>query len=432
MRSATRRAFLQAGAGALVLAGCRQRPGAAPAAKPARVTAALPVVTIIDSGLSGLADELQKALRQSAAPYSIRFVTGSNTLQSQTTEADLVSGYLWDGFRSQQSAKLFVPLRPMLAKANFDPATILSGALPALRAPDGALIELPWRMGELQFYVNAKASTDLGPGAGEPWTWSRVRRAALAAVGKNSAGTPFLGSGWGMVNTWAAWVVASGGSPYSPRGGVQLTEVTDQTKEIVSFARQTRWEPLGTSGFQFDGFDSNPDALFALFPPWPGLGLPTDARVRDLVPVDFPSGARPAIAATAGDTLAVSATSQHPELAVQFVLWLYRPEQQKLLGTLGVPPVIETDALFAFWEQQRGTHPSYPLFRRAGYVDFRNLLPAVSLDPRSAHSPAQQWDSTFYEAFRRMYQGADVAAELAALQRLVDTAEAQGAAGQDG
>jgi len=65
------------------------------------------------------------------------------------------------------------------------------------------------------------------------------------------------------------------------------------------------------------------------------------------------------------------------------------------------------------------------VFQRDGYLDFVNLLPAVPINPASAQPPATQWNSAFYQSFVRMYQGADVASELATLQALVDKATEQ-------
>ena len=430
----TRRAILRSCAAAFVLTGCRLRGAtsrmrttsstARPSASPSVVRAKRPTVTIIDPTLSAFRGELERALRVSAMPFSIRFLPEVGTLEAQAASADLVSGWMWQGFRSTGLADLFIPLDPLLRAANFNTTQLLGGTLPALHAENGALIELPWHLGEMQFYVNDKAVAALGLDPRAPWTLKRLQTAAFAAVGKDRRQHPFTGVGWGAANLWAAIIAELGGALYSSSAGrVQLTAVTEQAEQFVAFCRQTRWAPSGadTISFMLGGFAASPKALFAFAQPWTMGNLRGD-RIKKLVPADFPSAAPARAPAVGSDVLAVSAGSRHPELAVRFILWLYRPEQQKLFASFGVPPVINDEKLYAFWDEQRKEHPFYPIFYRNGYFDFLDLLPAVPLRAAAHSSPSAQWSSVFYGAFQRMYHGAKVALELKQLQGLVNQA----------
>lgn len=126
-----------------------------------------------------------------------------------------------------------------------------------------------------------------------------------------------------------------------------------------------------------------------------------------------------------GDALSISARSAHPKLAARFLAWLYEVPQQRLLIGLGLPPVVTDSAVRTYWAEVAAKQPDLPRFQADGYLDTLSLLPVAHLNTSGTGVDAE-YVIAFEGAFQRMYAGADVRAELAALQQRIS--QAHGAA----
>jgi len=346
---------------------------------------------------------------------------------ARTFEGDERSGDLLDVTPPEihnVAKRNFLDLTPLLAAQNFPLASLLPSAVADYQEGSG-LRALPLILGEWQFYVNTPLLHHLGLAVPAQWTWMDMVDALAVAVGRGSAPSSVLvgGTGWGHYALWGAFVLGLGGSLASG-GHLDLTGAVAATTHLVSAARRYGWHPDQASNpsnvqwwdFYGHGFGlTDADALFSFLQPariYPGRIAP---GVSTLATVPFPRlPAGPVVPAYKGSGLGLSPYARHPDLAVEALLWLYRPAQQRILAEQGWPPVVVKVAE-QIWPGLEGTLPDFwAKFDSAGYTDIFNLL--------TGGRPTNEFevDLAVGAACQAMYVGADVAGELADLQQKLD------------
>ncbi len=242
--------------------------------------------------------------------------------------------------------------------------------------------------------VNAKLATSNGP--------SRI-----------------VGLGWSDIRVWLAFVIGYGGtvSPGDFSGAIPATE------KLVSLARLARWEPgipyadgadaglltfLNAGGF--GGRDSA--GAFAFMPPWYALrygeGWNAKAPPSKLPTSRFPTfPIKSLVPAYISWGLGLTPHARYPTTAVRFIMWLYEKAQQQVLVSAGIPPVVKSRDLAASWHKVQATEaPWMPKFDPERYLNIAQALPSLHGYGSNGVAPL------FSAAFRKMYDGADVASVL--------------------
>lgn len=309
-----------------------------------------------------------------------------------------------------------VDLDPYLRGVNFDSASLLAQAVLPFRSSCGALTALPLRLGEIQFYVNGPLLRRLRIRPPRRWTYAAM--VAALEVRRTSARLrdwpAIVGLGWGDLRLWGALVLGLGGG-FTRGGRVDLVAAVGATAAVAAMARRFGWRPVTSADpalrdFELRGFQGSGvlGALFAFLPP----GVPSGGET----PQAFPLLPRRAVVPAWEPTgLSVLRHERNPADAVRFMVWLYRPPQQRLLMTAGIPPVVADFGLRAFWQ---ALPPSAPRFRFHGYTDTAAWVRQVwgAAGSLVSESPA---------ALQRIGAGVDVAWALQRWQQSVQAAVAQ-------
>lgn len=288
-----------------------------------------------------------------------------------------------------------VPLRPVLQPLGFDWSAVPPRVLGTFADQNGVPLALPLSLGEVQFYANHAALRQLGADK-SAWSFQDMKtvlEVQRLALGDATQAPLILGLDPSTPNVWATFVLGLGGKFDFSSDSLDVRSLTAATEALVSFAQRYNWgaSAAATSenrNFFTDGFAGvGGSALFAFMPPWTGIGAQSTPP-SDLVPLPFPGFpyANNIPAATASG-MGIRVESRQQELAGRFLAWLYQPQQQTLLMSLGLPPCVTTSSVQAAWEtyQAQNVGKGYPRFTLSGYLDVQTLLPnpAVSF-PRNA------------------------------------------------
>ena len=124
--------------------------------------------------------------------------------------------------------------------------------------------------------------------------------------------------------------------------------------------------------------------------------------------------ARRVVPATAVQGLGVGKSSSAPDAAVTFLLWLLAEPQQRLLASVGVPPVLQTRALADAW-QSFAASGQWPQFDQPAYFDVDKQLDQAA--PKAGAPPTLAY--YVQQALVQMYTTGDVASGIDTLQQLL-------------
>ncbi len=391
------------------LAGCASAPAVGTKAKRMR---------IFSPSLYGARHALLVAWRRDGAPFPVEFVPGiSVSIANQPFASGEMPPPHADVVEVSQGG--MVDLHPYLKGANLDLGRLLPQVVARFTAACGAVTALPVGMREVQFYVNDSLLRKLKVGRTRPWSFSAVI-AALAAHRASTtlrAGPPLVGLGWGDLNLWGALVLGLGGA-LARNGALDFVAAATATANLASIGTRYGWSAGPSANavlfdFERHGFKGSRSAscVFAFMPP----GVPAGTER----PEPFPTLPRmPAVPAWHTTGLAAQPHSHQAAALVRFMGWLYAPAQQRLLATLGLPPVLAAQALRDFWHRGQGKLPAAAArFQFRGYTD-------VPYQIRQAlHAPGMFLSQT-PASLTRIGAGANAAAALARWQRTLESSAA--------
>ncbi len=329
-----------------------------------------------------------------------------------------------------------VPLGPYLKDANFSLTSLVGSSTDVFLAANGEPVALPLGLSEIQFCVNHKALRNLGIPLPVQWSLNDMKAALDLALqrGPLTRTAPLIaGLTWVDVRLWGAFVLGLGGSlpGYGKPGAnvqsilrsINLSGAVAATGELLDFARRYQWAPPSSdntifvpASFPLRGFVGPfSNTLFAFMSP-PNPGPIPSAVVKEaflqLPASSFPLlGKRRVVPSWVTQALAVSPYSKQPRSAIDFILWLYQPTQQRMLADVGIPPVVNDQELRAYWSQARSIATGLaPAFDPDGFVDVVGELP-----PWGTDMPAIiNYDIALIPALRRAYAGTDTAASALA------------------
>lgn len=115
--------------------------------------------------------------------------------------------------------------------------------------------------------------------------------------------------------------------------------------------------------------------------------------------------------------MGLSKASAHPQEAIDFILWLYREAQQKLLASLGFPPVILNPTLQEFWQAAQRSHAdAFPFFNYDGFVDIPALVPPSVVACGAGLRSVDNYEFDLIKSLISIYQGASAQTVLSTLQ----------------
>lgn len=397
----TRRSAIRLAAGtAVMLSGCaRPQP---------RATA--PVgIAVKDSSLFRIKQALSDVWGSSGSGFPI---TISATELSSSVEADQrafdIIGVLGEGPVDPSYRDLTADLNAR----NFNSARFRPSAIAPFQMSTQGIRALPLVLSEWQFYVNAPGMRAVGMAMPATWTWGDVIQALGLATVLPHPAPVVTGEGWGNISLWGAFVLGMGGT-FTRGDRVDLSGAVDATRQLVEWVKNTGWKPdPGVTMPPFAGPRAN--SLFGFYEPWTIAYQPSPDFVR--LPISpFPRlPIRDVVPAARSFGLAVSPYCAHPQLAMEFLLWLYSPDQQRLLASQDIPPVISDPDVMAYWAHTQSVRPqNMPVFDLDQYT---NVLAAL---------PPAGWQSAKYQplftpAFKRMMHGSDVGTELEGVQKQID------------
>lgn len=286
--------------------------------------------------------------------------------EAKSSEVDVYQiDTIWPGDLAQN----FVDLNQYGAKdvvSQHFPATIQNDTV------DGKLVAIPWFTdGGLLFY-----RTDLLKKYGytdPPKTWTDLTAMAKKIQdGERAAGNQdFWGFVWqgkayeGLTCDALEWIYSNGGGTIiSP--DKKITINNQAAADALDMA--AKWvntiSPPGVTGFDEEAartaFQAGNAAFMRNWPYAYSLGNAADSKIKGLFDVaPLPAGASGKSAATLGGwQLAVSAYSQHPDVAANVALYLASPEEQKIRAIDGSfqptimslykdPDVLKADPFYA-------------------------------------------------------------------------------------
>jgi ABC-type glycerol-3-phosphate transport system substrate-binding protein len=338
--------------------------------------------------------------------------------------AATVSGRAFVGSVPVSSTSVVV-LDPYIKRQNFALSTLVPNAITPFRDPQGNLLGLPLYVQEYQLYVNEEVL----PGGGtHKWTFEDMASALNDLVTRSGMGPlgAIVGQGWAeMPNFLPALILGWTDSLFLPDGRFNVPHMRPCLEFLVPFARTYGWRPtIGPtlpSGYLFlrDGF-TGPAAKagFAFDLPWLVHASPDfrDNLTQHRITIaSFPVLPRGHIVPAVPPTgLVVPSTSQHPETAVQFILWLLAHQQQQLLIHLGVPPVVSSPDLASAWATQ-ATQMLWPAFDQQGYTDMSAQVARAPVVKPTPNMPPIAW-AYVVKAVQQMYQTGDVSTQLSELE----------------
>lgn len=398
----TRRAMLMLplACAASALAGCTM------AMRVFRVIA--PTLTLPPSPLRGWDDLISRLWAEGGERFKLKVLSGGATGESPdaTWVAEATSG---------------ASVAPLMKATNLPAGELAAWAWDAFADTSGAPTAFPIALGQLQFYVHSSALKATGIDDVPEWTWEGMEQ-ALATAGPSPIKLLATGWGWGNPATWRALVFGLTGTLISsPVAAKDATAIVAGTTRLVDMARQAKWGPMGQLGSGaspvqvFDLFAQvgwsqqlamqvlgiqNPNAhyapLFAFMPPWTmnvvsgvAIGVerfPPDCYVSGgcmIVPRTFPKLPAKDVVPTFAWGLQPSANSPRQDLLAEFVRWLYAPDQQRTLGTLGLVPLIRDNRVQTEWQRMTPPGSHVPLFDPNRYFSpaYTFLKPDPDLGP---------------------------------------------------
>ena len=415
----TRRAALVAAAGySAAMAGCGRQ---------FHSSASVDVVRVQDYFLRGLQSEISDRWQATGdAGVRIEFISIKPTNNAHTARpADVVDvPGVNPTLPPAAILQNYQPLGDYLRAMNADLSMWLPGAIEQFAISPGDFRGLPLLLSEVQFYVNTtilkKAGIVAAPTSAD--SLYAILTQANAKLATSNGLSRIVGLGWSDIRVWLAFVIGYGGTVSSR----DFNAAIPATEKLVSLARLARWDP-GTpyadgadaglvtflSAGGFGGQDSA--GVFSFMPPWYALrygeGWNAKAPPSKLPTSRFPTfPIKSLVPAYTSWGLGLTPHARHPTAAVRFIMWLYEKNQQQLLVSAGIPPVVKSRDLAASWHRIQATEESWmPKFYPQRYLNIEQALPSLHEYGSSGVAPL------FSAAFRKMYDGADVASVLSQL-----------------
>ena len=404
--------------------------GLAGCARPQPAALSLPTLIVDDLDFVPLTAELTRAWDPRSNGAQLHF--GLPKGQRSDADADVlqIPAEVDLKIRRPVNGALPLPLRSYLEDANFDLSTLVPGVTAVWTDLQGDVLALPIQVAEYQFYVNHGRLQALGLDAPRrAWTFADMRTALGVAVAADPQGTsPLVIGAWDDPNFLAAVIVGFGGSVRDSQGRLDLTQAADALRPFIDLVRSVRWPPSllapPATDFSTQGFAGSAAAVpFAFAQPWSfQINAARHVALRTMASDPFPAfPARRAIPGFGAVGLAVNQASSLREPALRFLLWVLKPEQQRLLAAHGWAPVILDPGTLGYWQREMDASPDFPRFEPGAYFDFQGLLATPTARASVRLLPLV---GPFQRACAQLYQGADVATQLQTMQRAID---AQGA-----
>ncbi len=263
--------------------------------------------------------------------------------ETQSSEADIYQiDVIWPGDLAEHLVDLYDYGAASVAAQHF-PAIIQNNTV------DGQLVGIPWFTDAGLLYYRTDLLEKYGYDS-PPATWAELEdmAAAIQAGERAEGNADFWGYVWqgnayeGLTCDALEWVESDGGGTIiSPDGVITI----NNDNAIAAIDRAAGWigtiSPAGVTGFQEEDARNMWQAGNAAFMRnWPycySLGNAEDSVIAGLFDVTpLPAGESGHGAATLGGwQLAVSAYSEHPDVAADVALYLASREEQKIRAVVG-------------------------------------------------------------------------------------------------
>lgn len=281
-------------------------------------------------------------------------------------------GEQWGDGMEISGLKPYLSIRQLVRQANFNLSVLPPSGVHAFEFA-GDLFGLPLMTAPLILLVNTAILRKVGIAhpSNASWTLGEIQSAVAAARASKavpSSASLIVGLPWTDVRIWGAFVLGLGGSLTDARGTLDFagSPCIKATQVLAGLATAAKW-----SGVQLT---FAPDALFTIqnYPCLPrSMRTPIPGTRFPVLPNN------PVIPAYETNGLTVPVHCQQPTLATEFILWLYEPNQQRLLMSAGVPPIVTNQpALQAEWARTAPDGQRLAALLNPGQtVDILGLLP---------------------------------------------------------
>ncbi len=429
-----RRAFLRAALGtaaALGAAGCARLGLGPPPASAASRTPLLVAAHSLLPAAAGLARAWDAAHRSSRLTVESEIGGPPRYTMPDRAYALADVGQLSGDGEEPGGLAPYVNIAPLVRQANFDLGRLLPSAVQAF-AFGGDLFGLPLLCVPYVLMTNTTllGSAGVAHPADQPWTLAQIESAVAAA--RASANIPasaqlISGSLWTDVRLWGAFVLGLGGALTGPGGVLDFrgAATVAATRRLVALATAANWVGLdgdpAAAGFVYGSFKGGTaETLFAIEPDFPAPGFPVGViGPQNRFPL-LPHDALIPAYQTSG--LAVPKHSKQAEVAVEFLLWLYEDNQQRLLMSAGVPPIV-TDRPALLTEWSHATPGGQDI---ASLTDPTHMVDVLALLPQGGYVASQDYRSRLQSALlSAAREPGGLAADLAQAQQSLQQLMAQ-------